>query len=164
MMSKWARATGTDVADIVQMAHSHFAQEVDQIFVIDPHVYAHNVALAVVDQMYNPFGNLIMVARDQTGQLTGYTWAVRGERACWSAEEMVAIRMAHVSLDLSTRHRIQLIKQMMDLWEAWAVSCAIKIVCSTTMRDDQAGFLKLHARNGYSVRGSIAYKRLNYES
>lgn len=159
-MNNWTRATGTDVADIVAMAHDDFAREVDSIFAIDPHVYAHNVALAVVDQMYNPFNNLVLVARNDLGQLTAYTWAVRNERACWSAEEMVAVRMAHVALDQPVRTRIQLVQDMMNFWEVWAVSCGIKIVCSTTMRADQAAFLKLHARNGYSVRGSIAYKRL----
>ena len=161
-MSKWTwtRAVGTDVTDIVAMAHDDFAQEVDSIFTIDPHVYAHNIALAVVDQMYNPFNNLIMVARNEQNQLIAYTWCVRNERACWSAEEMAAVRMAHVSLDQPVRTRIQLIQQMMGFWQVWADSCGIKIVCSTTMRHDQKAFLKLHERMGYSVRGSIAYKRL----
>ena len=44
-------------------------------------------------------------------------------------------------------------------------TCAlpIYIICSTTMRHDQAGFLHMHERAGYSVRGSVCYKRLNYE-
>jgi hypothetical protein len=29
------------------------------------------------------------------------------------------------------------------------------------MRADQGGFLRLHERLGYTVRGSYAYKRLN---
>jgi len=29
------------------------------------------------------------------------------------------------------------------------------------MRNDQQGFLKLHQRNGYDVRGSYAYKKLS---
>jgi hypothetical protein len=160
MQIEWAKATGTDVADIVSMAHNDFAQEVDTVFAIDPHAYAHNVAMAVVDQMYNPFGNLVMVARDPDRHLLAYTWCVRGERACWSTEEMAAVRMAHVDLSLTAVQRVRLIQQMIAFWEVWAQSCGIDIVCSTTMRHDQSGFLRLHERHGYSVRGSIAYKRL----
>jgi hypothetical protein len=49
-----------------------------------------------------------MVAYDGD-MLLGYTWARRGERAAWSTEEMVSIRMAHVRLDLSDRERITLV-------------------------------------------------------
>ncbi len=49
---------------------------------------------------------------------------------------------------------------MFTLWENFARLAGTPIVCSTTMRRDQDGFLKLHAKNGYDVRGSYAYKRL----
>jgi hypothetical protein len=50
---------------------------------------------------------------------------------------------------------------MIRMWEVWAKACEIKIICSTTMRGDQAAFMHLHSDAGYSVRGSIAYKRLS---
>jgi hypothetical protein len=31
------------------------------------------------------------------------------------------------------------------------------------MRNDQTGFLKLHAKAGYDIRGSYAYKKLSTE-
>jgi hypothetical protein len=65
-----------------------------------------------------------------------------------------------VDMTLSARDRIRLVQEMIGLWEVWAVECGIPIVCSTTMRRSQDGFLKIHARLGYDVRGSIAYKRL----
>jgi hypothetical protein len=46
------------------------------------------------------------------------------------------------------------------MWEAWSLLCGVHVVCSTTMRGDQAAFLKLHQRRGYDVRGSYCYKRI----
>ena len=77
---------------------------------------------------------------------------------------MIVIRMAHVALDLSPRIRIGLVTDMMTLWENFAKYSQTPIICSTTMRNDQQSFLKLHKRNGYDVRGSYAYKRLNLEA
>ena len=74
---------------------------------------------------------------------------------------MVIIKMAHLSLNLSARERVTLVKDMLRLWEAFATLARVNIICSTTMRKDQSVFLKLHERYGYDVRGSYAYKRLN---
>jgi hypothetical protein len=73
---------------------------------------------------------------------------------------MVGVRMAHLDLGLSSRYRIQLLKDMIQLWEGFAFLSQSPIICSTTMRNDQTAFLKLHQRAGYDVRGSYAYKRL----
>jgi hypothetical protein len=73
---------------------------------------------------------------------------------------MVSVRMAHVDLSLNARDRIRIINDMIVMWEGWAKIIGVPIVCSTTMRNDQAAFLKLHTRAGYDVRGSYAYKRL----
>jgi hypothetical protein len=54
-----------------------------------------------------------------------------------------------------------MLAQMIRMWETWAKACDIKIICSTSMRGDQTAFMHLHQQAGYSVRGSIAYKRLN---
>jgi hypothetical protein len=157
----WQPATGTDISNIVQMAESHFQTEIDQIFTPEPIVYSRNLTLAVVNQYYQPGTDLVSVARDSTGQLLAYTWARRGERACWSDDEMVVVRMAHVDLQLSARLRVKLVSDMMDQWERFTVYCGVPILCSTTMRADQLGFLRLHERRGYSVRGSFAYKKVN---
>jgi hypothetical protein len=117
------------------------------------------VTTAVVQQFYIPHQELLMVARNQHDQLLAYVWVVR-ETAPWSDEVMAATRMVHVDLALSTRHRIRLVQQMIGLWEVWARESGIAIVCSTTMRRDTAGFLRIHAAAGYDVRGSIAYRRL----
>jgi hypothetical protein len=155
----WQAATGLDVPDIVRMAQNHFESEIDQIFVADPIAYSRNITQAVVQQFYAPGTELIQVARED-GRLLAYTWARRNERAAWSDQEMVVVRMAHVDLALSSRTRIRLVQGMILLWEDWARAIGVNIVCSTTMRGDQAAFLRLHAQAGYDVRGSYAYRRL----
>ena len=156
----WAPATGDDVQAIVNMAEFHFENEIDNIFKPDPIAYSRNITLAVVNQFYLPLTEIISVAKDETGNLIAYTWAKASERAPWSDDNMVAVRMAHVDLSLPTKLRITLIKDMMNIWEAFAKLSNTKIICSTTMRKDQDGFLKLHQKNGYDVRGSYAYKKL----
>jgi hypothetical protein len=160
MKYQWQRAQGTDVADIVAMAVQHFECEADQVWATDPHTYAYNVAMTVVSQMYNPMDALLMVARDTENKLIAYMWAGRGEHAVWSSDEMVVIRIAHVDMSRPASTRIRLIQDMIGLWETWTAGIGVPVICSTTMRGDQAGFLRIHERAGYTIRGSVAYKRL----
>lgn len=164
MIHNWRPATGNDVAAIVKMAQDHFQQEIDLIFTPDPVAYSRNITLAVVNQFYLPTTELLSVANSDSGQLLAYTWARANERAAWSDDRMVVIRMAHVALDLSARTRIELVTDMMQLWENFAKYSQTPIICSTTMRNDQSTFLKLHKRRGYDVRGSYAYKLLTPEA
>lgn len=159
-MYNWRPATGDDVQNIVNMAETHFQQEIDGIFQPEPVVYSRNVTLAIVTQFYNPLSQLFSVCY-QDGKLLAYTWACRGETAPWSDNEMIVVRMAHVDLTLSNRLRIQLVQDMLELWEGWAYLCQVPVLCSTTMRGDQRVFLRLHERAGFTVRGSYAYKRIN---
>lgn len=161
MNYNWRPANGTDVPNIVKMAETHFQSEIDNIFTPEPVVYSHNVTLAIVNQFYNPLTCLFSVCYDDSNQLLAYTWATRGEKAPWSDNEMIVIRMAHVNLSLSTKLRIRLITDMLLLWEQYASLCQVPIICSTTMRKDQHAFLKLHEKHGYDVRGSYAYKRIS---
>ena len=159
---RWRPAAGPDTEAITAMAQSYFGAETDRIFENDPIEYSRNVLLATVNQFYNPKRELISVAtHTETGQILAYTWCVRGQYSPWSTEEMVAVKIAHVNLKLGTRPRIHLLAQMIRMWETWAQACDIRIINSITVRGDQAAFMHLHRNAGYSVRGSIAYKRLN---
>jgi len=158
---RWRPAAGPDTEAITAMALEHFGLETDRIFDNDPIEYSRNVLLATVNQFYSPKRELISVAEHaETGQILAYTWAIRGQYSPWSTEEQACVRIAHVNMRISTRARIHLLAQMIRMWETWARACEIKIVCSTTVRGDQTAFMHLHADAGYSVRGSIAYKRL----
>ncbi len=156
----WRPASGSDVPDIVAMAQDHFKSEIDQIFTPDPIAYSRNITLAVVQQFYAPSTQLISVARTEHDQLIAYTWAERNQRAPWSDDEMTVIKMAHVDMTQSSKLRVRLVTDMIDLWETWARTAGVSIICSTTMRGDQAAFLRIHSRRGYDVRGSYAYKKL----
>lgn len=160
MSYTWTRAQGTDVADIVGMAQSDFESEADTVWRTDPHTYAYNVAMTVVSQMYNPWNALLMTARSDAGKLIAYMWAARGEHAVWSSDEMVVVRIAHVDLGLPIKQRVRLVQDMIGLWETWTAGIGVPVICSTTMRGDQAGFMRIHERAGYTIRGSVAYKRL----
>lgn len=157
----WSQATGSDVQDIVNLAQQHFESEIDTIFTPDTVAYSRNITFAIVNQFYLPTTELVCVCRDQSGKLIAYTWAKSSERAAWSDDNMVSIRMAHVDLQQSSRQRIRLITDMMNLWELFARYSGTGIICSTTMRGDQTAFLRLHERNGYDVRGSFAYKKID---
>lgn len=156
----WSQATGSDVLDIVNLAQQHFESEIDTIFAPDPVAYSRNITFAIVNQFYLPMTELVTVCKDSAGKLIAYTWARAGERAAWSDDSMISIRMAHVDLQQSSRQRVRLITDMMSQWEQFAKYSGTGIICSTTMRGDQTAFLRLHERNGYLVRGSFAYKRL----
>lgn len=161
MTYTWRPALGTDVSDIVTMAQSLFGSEIDLVFTPDPLAYGRNITWAVVNQFYNPGTEFIQVARDDTtNALLAYVWVIRGQRSPWSDEEMATVRMVHLDTNLPARQRVRLVAEMLLSWEQWALTYAIPILCSTTMRRETTGFLRLHERMGYDVRGSFAYKRL----
>jgi hypothetical protein len=160
-MTTWKPADGTYIQPIVQMAESHFQTEIDNIFTPDPIAYGRNISLAVVNQFYLPTTSLVAVCVDTNNKLLAYTWASSTERAPWSDDNMVVIRMAHVDLSVPVKLRIKLVNDMFPIWENFAKLANVPIICSTTMRKDQSGFLKLHERQGYDVRGSYAYKRID---
>lgn len=156
----WQRASGQDTQDMVTLAQQHFESEIDQIFTPDPIVYERNIMRALVEQFYVPGSELVTVARSTTGQrLLAYCWVHRTV-APWSDDAMAAVRMAHVDMSASPRDRVRLIAEMIMTWELWAIENGIPVICSSTMRGDQQGFLKIHERYGYDRRGSFAYKRL----
>ena len=157
----WYQAQLEDVSHIVDIAQRHFENEIDSIFKPEPIVLARNVTFAIVNQHYLPGTELISVAKNGDGRIVAYTWAKRGDRACWSDDEIVSIRMAHVDLTMPVKLRIRLINDMLDIWEGYAYAVGVPIICSNSMRREQDAFLKLHARRGYEVRGSYAYKKLN---
>jgi len=159
---RWMPTSGADVPAIVELAVNHFQVEIDTVFTPDPIAYARNLTMATVAQYYNPGSELLKVAKDDaTNAIIAYVWVMRNQRAPWSDQEMATVRMVHVDLALSLRDRLRLVQEMLLSWEDWARTYSIPIICSTTMRRETAGFLKLHQRNGYDVRGSFAYKKLN---
>jgi len=160
MKYSWRPATGLDIKGIIDISYP-FLFEVEDIWTIDEIAFTRNLTLAVVNQFYAPTTELLSVATDINNKIVAYTWAKKGETAHWSNEEMLAIKLTHIAIDLSIKDKINLIKDMLNMWDAFATLAQVNIICSTTMRDSQSTFLKLHKRQGYIVRGSTAYKKLN---
>jgi len=162
----WYAPTGADVADMVSQAQYLFELENpddagDIIFRLDPMVYSHHITRAIVNQFYQPDLDFVRVARDESGQLIAQTWIGRGGTPLWSRDEMAITHMAHTAYSLPLRTRVRLIEQMMTMWEDWCVEHSIPIISSSTMRQQTDGFLKMHQRRGYSLRGNVAYKRVS---
>lgn len=155
----WQQPTGADVGAMLALTQSQYQGEADTVFATDPLVYSRNLTLAVVRQFYNPNTELIQMAV-QDGRLLAYFWAERGQRAVWSDDEMVVLKIVHMDLTTPARQRREIIVDLLDYCETWAQALGVPVVCSSTMRADQTGFLRLHREAGYDCRGSICYKRV----
>lgn len=156
----WALAMPADTQDIMTL-NLMIQHEVDTIFNFNPNVLSHHIVTALINQFYTGKTDLVATARDADNRLLAYTWVKANERSPWSTEEIAAVQMAHVDPNLSVRSRIVLIDEMMEIWERFAQIHSIPIIYSNTLRKEQSVFLKLHERNGFVVRGSAAYKRVN---
>ena len=156
----WNFAQITDAQDLLNLSVK-VQDEVDTIFNFDPNVLAHHIVLGIVNQYYTGQSELVAVARDADNSIIAYTWAKSGDTTMWSAEQTVSVRMAHVDPDLSARLRIQLIKDMLLIWERFAQIVKCPIITSNSIRKDQNVFMRLHEQAGYTVRGGNAFKRVD---
>jgi len=157
----WNYAQWSDVEDMYSMAKQHFEREMDEIFTINDAAYKYALDISTSHQRHNLALEQLLVCRDKTSnRLLAYSWIGRGHRTPYSNDEMAEARMAHTDLELSSRHRIHILVQMIQYWETWALACGIPVLVSTSIRSEQATFLKLHDHLGFTVRGGIAYKRI----
>jgi len=156
----WKYATPADSEDIMNL-NLLVKFEVDTIFNFNPNVLSHHIVSALVNQFYTGKTDFVAVARDDNNKLLAYTWVKTGEHSMWSTEEVASVRMAHVDPNLSVRLRVNLIDEMMELWERFCQIHSIPILHSNTLRKEQQVFLKMHQRRGFIVRGSAAYKKVN---
>jgi hypothetical protein len=159
MKYTWAYANINDATELMSL-NLKVQYEVDTLFNFDPNVLAHHLVTGLVNQNYKRAADLIVLVRDERG-IIAYTWARAGERSIWSDDEILLVRMAHVDPALSTRERVMLIKDMLEIWEGFAKMRQIPVIASTTLRQEQTAFLKLHTNAGYTLRGSQAYKRVD---
>ena len=159
----WRRAQGTDVTPIMDLTREHFASEAHDIWTIDEAWFGRCLTVDIVYQFFNPGSAMVAVAESFQGPVLAYTWAERGIKTVWSSDEMVAVKIVHMDMTVSARHRLVMLGEIMDLWELWARSIGVNIICSSTMRGEQSAFLRLHQRRGYQCRGSICYLRLHHQ-
>jgi hypothetical protein len=159
-----------DVDDIVEMADSFFGAEADGIVTRSRAVFRHRVTVACTEQLFNKSREFIAVCRDtplvmlddgNTNQprLLGFCWFDRGGYTTYSNEEISNAKFHHLDLSLPVRTRVRLVNEMIDQHILWANKYGVPIVCSTSIRSEHDGFMKIHAKRGFTVNGSYAWIR-----
>ena len=148
-----------DVDDIVNMADSVFGTEADGILTRDKAVFRKHVTVATTVQVFDKSKEFIAVNRDEANKLLGYCWFDRGGYTTYANEEISNAKFHHVDLSLSPRLRVRLINEMIDQHILWAHKWGIPVVCSTSIRAEHDGFMKIHKKRGFTVNGSYAWIR-----
>lgn len=159
-----------DVDDIVNMADSVFGTEADGILTRDRAVFRKHVTVATTVQLFDKSKEFIAVCRStnivdvgiakvREEKLLGYCWFDRGGYTTYANEEISNAKFHHVDLQLPTRLRVRLINAMIDQHILWAHQWGIPVVCSTSIRAEHDGFMKIHKKRGFTVNGSYAWIR-----
>ena len=157
----WTYAGYNDIEDMYAMAKHHFESEMDTIVTISDETYKYALDLATTHQRHNLSHEQLLVCRDNvTNKLLAYSWMGRGHKTPYSQDEMAEARMAHLDLELTPTQRIHLLVQTLYYWETWARACNIPVIVSTSIREEQQAFMRLHEKLGYTIRGGICYKRI----
>lgn len=171
-MMEWSLAHPLhDVEDIVNLADSWFGHEADGILNRNREVFRHRVTVATTEQLFNKSREFIAVCRgskvtdhgwfhlDDPDHLKAFCWFDRGGYTTYSNEEISNAKFHHVDLSLSPRVRVKLINEMIDQHILWAHTWGIPVVCSTSIRAEHDGFMKIHRKRGFTVNGSYAWIR-----
>lgn len=157
-----------DVEDIVELADSNYGGEADGITGRDRGIFRKNVTIACTVQLFDKGREFLAVCRDQvfgdngyigTDKLLGFCWFDRGGYTTYSNAEISNAKFHHVDLSLPAKTRVRLINQMIDQHILWAHTWGIPVICSTSVRVEHDGFMKIHKKRGFKVHGSYAYMR-----
>ena len=165
-----------DVEDIVSLADQNYASEIEGILTRDRNVFRHRLTVATTEQIFNKSrefiavcwgrkdypaydANMMVMGSRSVQQLMGFCWFDRGGYTTYSNEEISNAKFHHVDLSLSPRTRVLLVNQMIDQHILWANNYGIPIICSTSIRAEHDGFMKIHKKRGFTVNGSYAWIR-----
>jgi hypothetical protein len=148
-----------DVEDMVELSDSFFGTEADGIVSRSRAVFRHRLTVATTEQLFNKSREFIAVCRDDSDKLLGFCWFDRGGYTTYSNDEISNAKMHHLDLSLSPRTRVRLVNEMIDQHILWAHTWGVPVVCSTSIRADHDGFMKIHKKRGFTVNGSYAWIR-----
>jgi hypothetical protein len=156
-----------DVEDIVELSDSVYGHEADGIVTRDRGVFEHRLTVACTEQLFNKGREFIAICRERgfydgfgdPPKLLGFCWFDRGGYTTYSNEEISNAKFHHVDLTLPVRLRVRLINEMIDQHILWAHRWGIPVVCSTSIRSEHDGFMKIHKKRGFTVNGSYAWIR-----
>jgi hypothetical protein len=145
-----------DVDDVVALGQKLLGLE-GSCLKTDPYVFRHALTVACTNQVFDKGREFIAVCRDPA--LLGYCWFDRGGYTTYSREEISNAKFHHVDLDLPVRTRVRLVNEMIDQHILWCQKWGIPIICSTSIRTEHDGFMKIHKKRGFTVNGSYAWIR-----
>ena len=148
-----------DVDYIVEMAQTHFEHEVSGVLKTSPEVMKHQVTVSTTNQLFDRYKEFIAVDKTDPYSINGFCWFDRGGYTTYSRDEISNARFHHVDMGLPARTRVRLIKEMIEQHILWANMCGIPVVCSTSIRSEYDGFMKIHKKMGFQVQGSYAWIR-----
>jgi hypothetical protein len=153
-----------DVEDMVLLADQEYGQEVDGILTRDRAVFRKNLTIATTVQLFDKGREFIAVCREEAipfgePKLLGYCWFDRGGYTTYSNEEISNAKFHHLDLSLPAKQRVRMVNQMIDQHILWAYSWGIPIVCSTSIRSEHDGFMRIHQKRGFKTNGSYAWIR-----
>ena len=153
-----------DVDDIVDMADTIFGVEADGILTRDRNVFRKNVTIASTVQLFDKGREFLAVCREydiafDSHRLMAYCWFDRGGYTTYANEEISNAKFHHVDMSLSARTRVRLINEMIDQHILWASSWGIPVICSTSIRAEHNGFMRIHQKRGFQVNGSYGWIR-----
>jgi len=148
-----------DIDDIVELGQILLKAEGNTVLNTDPQVFRHQLTVCATNQLFDKRREFLAVCRDEDNKLMGYCWFDRGGYTTYSTEEISNAKFHHVDLTLSTRTRVRLINEMIDQHILWAKNNGIPIICSTSIRSEHDGFMRIHIKRGFVVNGSYAWIR-----
>ena len=157
-----------DVEEMVELSDSFFGSEADGIVSRSRNTFRHRLTVATTEQLFNKSREFISVCREivhgedglvASQKLLGFCWFDRGGFTTYSNDEISNAKMHHVDLSLSPRIRVKLVNQMIDQHILWAHTYGVPVVCSTSIRAEHDGFMKIHVKRGFTVNGSYAWIR-----
>jgi hypothetical protein len=151
-----------DVDDIIELADSMFGREADGILTRDRNVFRKNVTITATTQLFDKGREFLAVCRSvdkSVDNLLGYCWFDRGGYTTYANEEISNAKFHHVDLSLPAKQRVRLIHEMIDQHILWASAWGIPVICSTSIRSEHDGFMKIHKKRGFTVHGSYAWLR-----
>ena len=157
----WRLAESEDIAEMVAMAVAEYQRELAGLLTPSPAAFAYSLRQAINEQQYQLSREQVIVARDKiSNRLVAYAWCKRGQYTPYSTEEMAEAAIAHVDLSLPTRTRIRILAQMLQTWCLWAQLHGIPVLVSSSIREEQTAFMRLHDAFGFKRVGLLAIKRI----
>jgi hypothetical protein len=154
-----------DVDDIVELAFASYEHETVGVLSPDRNVLKRHVTITATVQLFDKDREFLAVCREFAppeygqGELLAYCWFDRGGYTTYSNEEITNSKFHFVDLSLPTKTRVRLLNQMIDQHILWASIWNIPVICSTSIRAEHNGFMKIHKKRGFTVNGSYAWIR-----